>query len=64
VTSGTSALAAAISIDARHGVIGSGAHQVLANLGLNAATNTVKADEMNLGHEQKSFWINQNLGIG
>jgi hypothetical protein len=25
-------------------------------LSLNAAANTVKADEMNLGHGQKSFW--------
>jgi hypothetical protein len=57
-------LAAAIPINARHGVIGGRSHQVLANLGLNAATNTVKADEMNMGHGQKSFWINQNLGIG
>jgi hypothetical protein len=63
VTSGASALTAAIAIDTRHGVIGGSAHQVLANLGLNATAYTVKADEMNLGHGQKSFLKNQNSGI-
>jgi hypothetical protein len=48
-------LAAAITIDARHGVVGGCAHQVFANGGLNAAANSVKADEMDLGHGQKSF---------
>ena len=55
VASGAGALAAAITIDARHGVVGGCAHQVFANGGLNAAANSVKADEMDLGHGQKSF---------
>jgi hypothetical protein len=64
VTSGASALTAAIAIDPGYGAVGGSAHQVLANRGLHTAANTVKADEMNLGHGQKSFGKNQYSGIG
>ena len=42
------ALAAAITIDAGHAVVGGRTHQVLANAGFDAATLTLKADEMDL----------------
>jgi hypothetical protein len=63
VASGASALAATITIDARHGVVGGGAHQVFANVGLNAAASAVKADEMDLGHGEKIFLENRNSGM-